>query len=122
MKTVYVILCAILLVSVHPSLLAQNSGGIQAQVLGSFLLGLDDNPPKHSAIGGSGRFYLGSRISVEPEVLMARGFGERNRWSARGVVFTPNIAVDLNTSPRFQHYLIGGAGYTRYVSTIPNPG
>jgi hypothetical protein len=67
--------------------------------------------------GGSVRYYFSPRLSAGPEVLLVR------RCSTQTFTFyhprisaTVYLALDLNQSPRFRPYLLGGVGFVRHGS------
>ncbi|MCW5979278.1 MAG: hypothetical protein KIT09_14480 [Bryobacteraceae bacterium] len=62
--------------------------------------------PWEFAGAASLRFYLTSRLSLEPEVVVSPG-RRFNQWS-----FIPNLAFDLrDRGARVTPYVIGGIGY-----------
>ena len=65
--------------------------------------------PTHFVGGGSVRYYLTRRLSVEPELLYMRGSGRD-----QDMVFTTNLAFDFATSKRVKPYVIGGAGFLHH--------
>lgn len=70
---------------------------------------LDESPIGHYAVGGSARFYLTERLSLEPEVLYLRK--DRND---QDFVLLPNAAFDFVRRGRdVVPYVIGGAGLIR---------
>ena len=66
----------------------------------------DELDTPHVVAGGSVRFYLTRRFSVEPELLYMRGSANDQDY-----VFTPGVAYDL-TDPRGKvvPYIAGGVG------------
>lgn len=76
-----------------------------------------DGEVPHGVFGGSVRFYVTRRLSVEPEFLYM--YHSRND---KDFIFQPNLAFDI-TDPtgRFVPYVIGGAGVlhhrARFVGT-----
>ena len=64
--------------------------------------------PWRTAIGGSVRFQVFRRFSVEPEFVSSRG-PRFNQWT-----FIPNVVVDLrDPKEKVIPYVIGGVGYFR---------
>jgi len=62
--------------------------------------------PWHPAIGGSVRFRVSRRFSVEPEFMSSRG-PRFKQWT-----FIPNVVFDLrDPSEKVTPYVIGGVGY-----------
>lgn len=74
---------------------------------------LDDSPQNHLLAGGSGRFYLTRRLSVEPEFQYLRQSAAHHDW-----VILPNVAWDFR-SGRIRPYVTGGAGLLRFVQRFP---
>src|SRR5262245_19804624 len=71
---------------------------------------LDEAPLHHLVTGGSARFYVTSRVAIEPEFL----FMYR---SSRDIDFQviPNVVFELTRrESRFQPYVIGGVGIERH--------
>lgn len=76
-----------------------------------------DGEVPHGVFGGSVRFYLTRRLSVEPEFLYM--YHSRND---KDFIFQPNLAFDItNPTGRVVPYVIGGAGVLhhrgRFVGT-----
>jgi opacity protein-like surface antigen len=72
---------------------------------GGAAFGEDADVP-HVAGGGSIRFYLTRRLSVEPELLYMRHSANDEDY-----VFTPAVAYDLtDPTKRVVPYLVGGVG------------
>ena len=76
-----------------------------------------DGEVPHGIIGGSVRFYITRRLSVEPEFLYMRHDAHDQDY-----IFQPNLAFDItNPSGRVVPYVIGGAGVlhhrARFVGT-----
>jgi hypothetical protein len=72
----------------------------------------DDGIVGESLVGGAGRFFLGSRISVGPELTYLRG--DRHDH----LVLTGNVTVELLRTPAgtrrvISPFLVGGAGLFR---------
>ncbi|HYE15210.1 MAG TPA: outer membrane beta-barrel protein [Pyrinomonadaceae bacterium] len=66
----------------------------------------------HTVAGGSVRFYLTKRFSIEPELLYMRA-SQRDE----DVVFTPNVALDVvDPSNKVVPYVIGGVGVLHHRS------
>ncbi|HYJ84947.1 MAG TPA: outer membrane beta-barrel protein [Pyrinomonadaceae bacterium] len=69
----------------------------------------------HSVFGGSARFYVTRRLSVEPEFLYMR-----NSDTDQDYLFQPNVAFDLSDpTGRFVPYVIGGAGVIHHQARFP---
>jgi hypothetical protein len=72
---------------------------------------LDEEIPfDHFMIGGSMRFGLTKRFSVEPQFLYMSGPG-----SDRDYTLTGNISYDLLTASRFSVYTVVGGGLIRHT-------
>ena len=71
---------------------------------------IDENWP---IVGGSARFYLTSRIGLEPEILYMIGPG-----SDRDVTLIPHISFDFLLREKVRPYVIGGAGLMRHSQDI----
>lgn len=66
----------------------------------------DELDAPHVVAGGSVRFYLTRRFSVEPELLYMRNGKEDQDY-----LFTPNVAFDLSDpTKRVVPYVAGGVG------------
>jgi hypothetical protein len=71
---------------------------------------LDEDPLHHFVTGGSARFFVTSRIAVEPEFL----FMYRSRQDIDFQVI-PNVVFEFTKrESRFQPYAIGGVGLQRH--------
>lgn len=71
---------------------------------------LDEDPLHHLVTGGSARFYLTNRFSVEPEFL----FMYRSRQDIDFQII-PNVVFDFTKrASRVQPYAIGGIGLQRH--------
>jgi hypothetical protein len=69
----------------------------------------------HSVFGGSARFYVTRRLSVEPEFLYMR-----NSSRDQDYLLQPNVAFDLaDPTGRFVPYVIGGAGVIHHQGRFP---
>jgi opacity protein-like surface antigen len=69
----------------------------------------------HSVFGGSARFYVTRRFSVEPEFVYMR-----NSSRDQDYLFQPNVAVDLaDPTGRFVPYVIAGAGVLHHQARFP---
>lgn len=75
------------------------------EVRGTFGASYFLDAPTHFVGGGSVRYYLTRRLSIEPELLYMHG-SRRDR----DLVFTANAALDFATSKRVKPYVIGGVG------------
>lgn len=62
----------------------------------------------HAHVGGSVRFYLTPRFSIEPELQYLRG---SNRHS--DILLVPNLNWDFRASGRVIPYVTGGLGWMR---------
>src|SRR5689334_22961567 len=67
---------------------------------------IDENWIDHTAVGASARFYLTSRIGLEPEVLYMIGPG-----SDRDVTLIPHLSFDFMSREKVRPYIIGGVGW-----------
>lgn len=78
--------------------------------VGASDFGDDDGSIPHAVVGGSVRFYVTRRLSVEPELLYMRHSPEDEDF-----VFTPSVAYDL-TAPtkKVVPYLVAGVGAVRH--------
>jgi hypothetical protein len=75
---------------------------------------LDESYLNHVVVGGSARFYLTRRLSVEPELLYMRESRRDQDW-----VLVPNVAFDFRRpGARVVPYAIGGAGLLRNKQTF----
>ena len=64
--------------------------------------------PWHPVFGGSVRFHVSRRFSIEPEFISACNRGYRWWW------FIPNVVFDLrDPGEKVTPYVIGGVGYFR---------
>ena len=75
---------------------------------------LDEGPIDHFVSGGSVRFYISSRVGIEPEVLYLKGPG-----TDRDVTFIPHVTFDFGRTPRRSFYVTGGVGFLRQSQTSP---
>jgi hypothetical protein len=78
-------------------------------VLGTSAFLDEEIPFDHFIAGGSLRFGITKRFSVEPQFLYMSGPG-----SDRDYTLTGNISYDLLTAPRFAVYTVAGAGLIRH--------
>jgi hypothetical protein len=78
-------------------------------VLGTSAFLDEEIPFDHFIAGGSVRFGITKRFSVEPQFLYMSGPG-----SDRDYTLTGNISYDLLTAPRFAVYTVAGAGLIRH--------
>jgi hypothetical protein len=72
---------------------------------------VDDAPDHHALVGASVRLPIGRRLSVGPEVFVAKGSSDRDTF------ILGSIWVDLGPSPdvaRVVPYVVAGAGYMRH--------
>ncbi len=77
---------------------------------------LDEEIPfDHFIAGGSMRFGLTKRLSVEPQFIYMRGPG-----SDRDYTLTGNISYDLLTATRYSVYVVGGAGLLHHTEQFPS--
>jgi len=74
----------------------------------------EDTPLDHFVVGGSARFYLTGRFSLEPEFTYMVGPG-----SDRDYTLVPNVAYDLLQSDKATVYVIGGAGLLHHREEFP---
>lgn len=84
-------------------------------VLGASAFLDEEIPFDHFIAGGSVRFGLTKRLSVEPQFLYMSGPG-----SDRNYTLTGNISYDLLTSSRCSIYVVGGAGLLHHTEQFPN--
>lgn len=78
-------------------------------ILGTSAFLDEEIPFDHFMIGGSMRFGLTKRFSVEPQFLYMSGPG-----SDRDYMLTGNISYDLLTASRFAVYTVAGGGLIRH--------
>jgi len=72
---------------------------------------LDEEIPfDHLNVGGSMRFGLTKRLSIEPQFLYMSGPG-----SDRDYMLTGNISFDLLSAARYSIYVVGGGGLFRHT-------
>ena len=93
-------------------------GQIRSEVRGTFghAAFIDESYLNHFVVGGSARFYLTRRLSVEPELLYMRESRRDQDW-----VLVPNVAFDFRRpDARVVPYVIGGAGLLRNKQTFGN--
>ena len=64
-------------------------------------------------VGGSVRYYITKRVSVEPEVMYRRG-----SETDQDYLFQPNIAYDFGGSERLVPYVIAGAGVIHHEGSF----
>jgi hypothetical protein len=74
---------------------------------------IDENWIDHTAVGASARFYLTSRIGLEPEVLYMIGPG-----SDRDVTLIPHLSFDFMSREKVRPYIIGGVGWMHHSQKI----
>jgi hypothetical protein len=68
---------------------------------------LDDGADHHVLAGGSFRYYLNSRVSIEPEFMYLGGDGHHD------LTIVPNVAFDFTRGGRAVPYVLGGLGWMR---------
>ncbi len=77
---------------------------------------LDEEIPfDHFIAGGSVRFGLTKRFSVEPQFLYMSGPGSDRDYTLIG-----NISYDLLTAPWYSIYVVGGAGLLHHTEQFPS--
>lgn len=79
-------------------------------VLGTSAFLDEEIPFDHFLAGGSMRFYLTKRLSVEPQFLYMKGPG-----SDRDYTLTGNVGYDLAVGKKYAVYAAGGAGLLRHT-------
>jgi hypothetical protein len=84
-------------------------------VLGTSAFLDEEIPFDHFIVGGSVRFGLTKRLSVEPQFLYMNGPG-----SDRDYTLTGNISYDLLTASRFAVYAVAGGGLIRHTERFSN--
>lgn len=84
-------------------------------VLGTSAFLDEEIPFDHFIAGGSVRFGLTKRLSVEPQFIYMNG-----PRSDRDFTFTGNISYDLLTAPRFAVYAVAGGGLIRHTERFPS--
>lgn len=85
--------------------LAQGTPPPEIRAIAGLTTFLDEDADHHVVLGGAGRYYLTSRLSLEPEILYMIGSG-----SDRDVSIVPHVAWDFNPGQRVRPYVIGGVG------------
>jgi hypothetical protein len=83
-------------------------------VLGASAFLDEEIPFDHFIVGGSVRFGLTKRLSVEPQFLYMSGPG-----SDRDYMLTGNISYDLLSAPRYSIYVVGGGGLFHHTEQFP---
>ena len=71
---------------------------------------IDESWIHHAAVGGSLRYYLTRRLSLEPEFLYLIGPG-----SDRDITLIPHVSLDFRPGKPLRPYVIGGAGLHRFT-------
>jgi Outer membrane protein beta-barrel domain len=74
---------------------------------------IDEDWVDHTTVGASARFYLTTRIGVEPEVLYMIGPG-----SDRDVTLIPHVTFDFMSREKVRPYVIGGVGLLHHSQKI----
>jgi opacity protein-like surface antigen len=67
-----------------------------------------EDESNHVHVGGSVRFYVTPRFSVEPEFQYLRGSARHS-----DILFVPNLNWDFRASGRVIPYITGGLGWMR---------
>src|SRR5688572_3582753 len=70
---------------------------------------IDEDFIDHGVFGGAVRYYITSRLAVEPEALYMVGPG-----SDRDFTLIPHVSFDFLGRPKVQPYAIGGVGWLRH--------
>lgn len=84
-------------------------------VLGTSAFLDEEIPFDHFIVGGSVRFGLTKRLSVEPQFLYMNGPGSDRDYTLSG-----NISYDLLTASRFAVYAVAGGGLIRHTERFSN--
>ena len=84
---------------------AQQRPSPEIRVTGGWVGFIDEDWLDHAAFGGSFRYYLTRRVSIEPEVLYMMGPG-----ADRDVSVIPHLGFDFRPGRQVRPYIIGGAG------------
>jgi hypothetical protein len=79
-------------------------------ILGASAFLDEEIPFDHFNVGGSVRFGLTKRLSVEPQFLYLNG-----PRSDRDYTITANVSYDFLTTPRYSVYVVGGAGLLHHT-------
>ena len=74
---------------------------------------IDEDWIDHKIVGAAARFYLTTRIGVEPEVLYMIGPG-----SDRDATLIPNLSFDFMSREKVRPYIIGGVGLLHHSEKI----
>jgi hypothetical protein len=86
-------------------------------VLGASAFLDEEIPFDHFIAGGSVRFGITNRLSIEPQFLYMNGPG-----TDRDYTLTGNVTYDLLTAPHFSVYVVGGGGLIRHTESFPQSG
>jgi hypothetical protein len=92
---------------------AQNKPRPEIRATAGWVGFIDENWIDHKIVGASARFYLTTRIGVEPEVLYMVGPG-----SDRDVTLIPHLSFDFLSREKVRPYIIGGAGLMHHSQKI----
>src|SRR4029078_7921079 len=82
---------------------AQQKPGPEVKATAGWVGFIDEDWINHKIVGAAARFYLTTRIGLEPEVLYMIGPG-----SDRDVTLIPNLSFDFMTREKVRPYIIGG--------------
>jgi len=74
---------------------------------------IDEDPIDHLVGGGSVRFYVSRRVSIEPELLYLKGPGDD-----RDITLIPHVTYDFGNSLRAIPYLTAGVGLLHHRDII----
>ena len=99
---------AILLLAAASVALAETPGTIEVKGSVGYTGFADDSILNHLQAGGSAKFYVTKRVSIEPEFLYLKG--SKGHYD---VVLLPNINWDLRDGGRVVPYLTGGVGWSQ---------
>ncbi len=96
----------LLLLLLSASAMAETARTVEAKGSAGYA-GFEDED-NHAHIGGSVRFYVTPRFSVEPEFQYMRGSARHS-----DILLVPNLNWDFRTSGRVMPYITGGIGWLR---------
>jgi len=92
---------------------AQQKPGPEVKATAGWVGFIDEDWINHKIVGAAARFYLTTRIGLEPEVLYMIGPG-----SDRDVTLIPNLSFDFMTREKVRPYIIGGVGLMHHSEKI----
>lgn len=98
----------ILLMATALMALAETRGAVEVKGSIGYTGFADDSLLNHLQTGGSAKFYVTKRFSVEPEFQYLRG--SRGHYD---LVLLPNVNWDLRDGGRVVPFLTGGVGWTQ---------